>query len=188
MKFMMMAASLRKDSLNKKLINLAAHLMRDSQHTVDLCDFADFDMPLYNADVQNSIGLPVGALKFIKHMQDADGLIISSPEYNFTMPGTLKNLIDWVSRQQPMPWTKQSILLLSASPSLVGGNRGLWNTRIPLECCGAFVHPDMFSLASAHNAFNAEGQLNDAALQGRLQKLLESFADTTTALVSATKS
>jgi NAD(P)H-dependent FMN reductase len=188
MKFMMMAASLQKDSCNKKLINLAARLVRDLKHTVDLTDFAEFDVPLYNADIQNTLGLPVGALKFIKHMHDADGLIISSPEYNFSIPGTLKNLIDWISRQQPMPWTKQSILLLSASPSLVGGNRGLWSTRIPLESCGAFVYPDMFSLASAYTAFNAEGQLNDATLQGRLQKLLESFADTTTALVSATKS
>lgn len=68
MKFMMMAASLRKDSFNKKLINLAAQLMRSLQHAVDLTDFADFEMPLYNADVENTTGLPVGALKFIKHM------------------------------------------------------------------------------------------------------------------------
>lgn len=129
MKFMMMAASLRKDSYNKKLINLAAQLIRNLQHTIDLTDYAEFEMPIFNGDTYATIGLPAGALKFIKHMHDADGLIISSPEYNFSMPGTLKNLIDWVSRQQPMPWTKQSILLLSASPSLVGGNRGLWNTN-----------------------------------------------------------
>lgn len=187
MKFMMMAASLRKDSCNKKLIHLTAQLMRDLQHTVDLTDFSDFDMPLYNADVNAAIGLPEGALKFIKHMNDADGLIISSPEYNFSMPGTLKNLIDWVSRQKPMPWTKQSILLLSASPSLVGGNRGLWNTRIPLECCGSHVYPDMFSLASAYTAFNAEGQLNDSVLQGRLKTLLASFVETTGLLKNGAK-
>lgn len=176
MKLMMMAASLRKDSCNKKLINRAAQLVKDLQHTPDLVDFADYDMPLYNGDVNATIGLPEGALKFVKRMQDSDGLIISSPEYNFSTPGTLKNLIDWISRGKPVPWAKQSILLLSASPSLVGGNRGLWQTRIPLECCGAFVHPDMFSLASAYTAFDGEGHLNDKILENRLSDLLKNFA------------
>ncbi len=77
-------------------------------------------MPLYNADIQNTQGFPAAVTEFIKRMHNANGIIISSPEYNFSMPGTLKNLIDWVSRITPMPWNKQNILLLSASPSLVG--------------------------------------------------------------------
>lgn len=176
---MMMAASLRKDSCNKKLISLVAQLVKNLQHTPDLVDFADYDMPLFNGDMLATIGLPEGALKFIKRMHSADGLIISSPEYNFSSPGTLKNFIDWISRGKPMPWAKQNILLLSASPSLVGGNRGLWQTRIPLECCGAFVYPDMFSLASAYTAFNTDGELNDKALQDRLIALLKDFAEVT---------
>jgi chromate reductase, NAD(P)H dehydrogenase (quinone) len=108
-------------------------------------------------------------------MKHADAVVISSPEYNFSIPGTLKNLIDWVSRENPMPWKGVRMLLMSASPSLVGGNRGLWATRVPLECCGAIVHPDMFSLASAYEAFDAQGNLKDQALSNRLKATVQTF-------------
>ncbi|MFI4938447.1 MAG: NADPH-dependent FMN reductase [Candidatus Berkiellales bacterium] len=176
MKLLMFAASLRAASFNKKLINLAAKLLQQAGQTVDLADFSEFDMPLYNADVQEK-GLPPNVTKFVERLKQNDGLIISTPEYNFSMPGTLKNFIDWVSRVRPMPWQGQQILLLSASPSLVGGNRSLWNTRIPLECCGSFVYPDMFSLASAHEAFTEDGQLKDQKSQQRLSDLMNKFVE-----------
>jgi len=176
MKLMMLAASLRKDSCNIKLIKLAAKLLLEQGAHVDLLDFSVFDVPLYNGDTDAATGLPTGALRFIHHMDKTDGLIISSPEYNFSMPGTLKNLIDWISRGKPeQPWKGRQIYLMSASPALVGGNRGLWNTRIPLESCGAFVYPDMFSLASAYTAFKENGDLNDANLQQRLDTTLQNF-------------
>lgn len=184
MKFLMFAASLRQDSCNKKLINLAAQLMHAQKNKVDLANFSEFDAPLYNADVQNNQGFPAGIKHFVERMQKADALVISSPEYNFSMPGTLKNLIDWVSRISPMPWSKYPILLMSASPALVGGNRGLWSTRIPLECCGAHVHPDMFSLASAYDAFADDGQLKNTPLQTRLQENMEAFSCYVNALSS----
>jgi len=174
MKMLMMAASVRKDSCNKKLINLAAKLAGE-QCDVDLADFAEFAMPVYDANLQAEQGLPEATLKFITRMKAVDGVIISSPEYNFSTPGTLKNLIDWVSRDKPMPWKDKKVLLMSASPSLVGGNRGLWQTRIPLECCGSFVFPDMFSLANAYEAFASDGQLKDSALQKRLHSNITAF-------------
>lgn len=175
MRLLMLAASLQQGSVNKKLINLATKLMQHPEHTIDLADFSEFSAPLYNADIQNQVGIPKEVNLFVQRMQQTDGLIISTPEYNFSIPGTLKNLIDWVSRVTPMPWRGRPILLLSASPSLVGGNRGLWATRIPLEGCGAFVFPDMFSLASAYDAFNDDGSLKDAQTQQRLEDLLGNF-------------
>ena len=74
------------------------------------------------------------------------------------MPGLLKNTVDWVSRYQPQPFNERSGLLLSAPPSMVGGNRGVWTLRIPFEHLGARIYPDMFSLAQAHNAFDDEGR------------------------------
>ena len=74
-----------------------------------------------------------------------------------------------------MPWNGVEILLMSASPSMVGGNRGLWNTRIPLEACGSFVYPEMFSLADAYKAFDQDGSLADKKLQSRLGQLLNDF-------------
>ncbi len=80
----------------------------------------------------------------------------------------LKNAIDWLSRAKPMPLRGKRALLLSASPSLVGGNRGLWALRMPLEAIGVHVYPDMFSLASADKAVQ-DGALKDP----QLAKLLD---------------
>jgi hypothetical protein len=81
----------------------------------------------------------------------------------------------------------RSILLMSASPSLVGGNRGLWATRIPLECCGAYVSPDMFSLASAYDAFDDQGNLKDVKLQERFTQTIANYLPHTTAVKGLTK-
>jgi chromate reductase len=175
MKLLMFAASLSQGSLNKKLIKVAAREAMANNATVDLAEFSEFDLPLYNLDLQQAQGFPENMKNFVTRLQAADGLVISSPEYNFSIPGTLKNLIDWVSRQQPMPWMNQQILLLSASPSMVGGNRGLWATRVPLEGCGAFVYPQMYSLAVAHEAFDAAGDLKDAVIAARLKDTVQGF-------------
>ena len=75
----------------------------------------------------------------------------------------LKNAIDWLSRAKPMPLRGKRALLLSASPSLVGGNRGLWALGMPLEAIGVHIYPDMFSLASADKALR-DGALKDPEL------------------------
>lgn len=99
------------------------------------------------------------------------------------MPGVLKNTIDWVSRYHPQPFNGKQALLLSASPSMCGGNRGLWALRIPLEHLGARIYPDMFSLAQAHQAFDANGELADHSLRERLRRTIGAFLD----LVEAAK-
>ena len=175
MKLLMFAASLRKDSCNKKLILVSAQIAKAQGVTVELADFAEFVSTNYNEDMQKNIGFPTEITAFAQRLERADGLVISSPEYNFSIPGTLKNLIDWVSRINPLPWKGYPILLMSASPSLVGGNRGLWSTRIPLEACGAFVFSDMFSLASAYAAFDNKDQLKDKDIFNRLTQHISDF-------------
>ena len=93
------------------------------------------------------------------------------------MPGALKNAIDWVSRFRPQPFNELEGLLLSASPSMVGGNRGLWALRVPFEHLGARIYPDMFSLAQAHNAFDSDARLGDARLRDRFQTNIVNFID-----------
>jgi chromate reductase, NAD(P)H dehydrogenase (quinone) len=102
--------------------------------------------------------------------------VIASPEYNSSMPGLLKNAIDWVSRCKPQPFHERHALLMSASPSMGGGNRGLWALRIPLEHLGARVYPDMFSLAMAHKAF-AGDRIADPALQQRFEQYIQAFLE-----------
>ncbi|HEY2744845.1 MAG TPA: NAD(P)H-dependent oxidoreductase, partial [Polyangia bacterium] len=142
---------------------------------VDLADFRDFDMPLYDYDLQTAQGLPPGAEAMRKRIEAAAAMVIASPEYNYSIAGILKNAIDWVSRARPMPWRGRSIYLVSASPGAIGGIRGLWQTRIPLEGCGALVFPDMFALAHAEKAFAADGTLADATTRERLHKQLLGF-------------
>lgn len=177
MRIFMFAAALRAESTNKKLINIAADLAKKSNYEVDLASFSEFMLPLYDGDIEKNQGVPQIAKDFVTRMQQSNALVISSPEYNHSTPGTLKNLIDWVSRISPMPWKGQYILLLSASPAMVGGNRGLWATRIPLECCGSFVYPDMFSVSNAYSAFNENNQLIDEKLTQRLDVLIKDFAE-----------
>ena len=175
LKLLAFAASLKRESLNRKVIELAAGLAREGGAEVDLADFHEFDMPLYNADVQAKSGFPEGAQELGRRIERADGLMISSPEYNYSMPGTLKNAVDWVSRMKPMPLRGKHGFLLAASTSLVGGTRGLWALRVPLEGLGVTLYPDMFALAQAQQAFDELGRLKDPEIQERLAKMARGY-------------
>jgi chromate reductase len=175
MRLLVFAASLRKGSLNKKLVAAIAAILRNARAEVDLADFHDFDMPLYDGDLQTANGLPPGALALQRRIEAASALVIANPEYNYSIAGPLKNAIDWVSRARPMPWRGRSIYLASASPGPIGGIRGLWQTRIPLEGCGALVFPDMFALAHADRAFGADGSLVEPDVAERLSKQVIGF-------------
>jgi len=168
------AASLRAESLNHKLATLAARVATANGALVDLATMHDFDVPLYDGDLETAQGIPAGAKELLRRLTASDAFIVASPEYNASMPGVLKNLIDWMSRFRPQPFDTRHGLLLSASPSLVGGNRGLWALRVPFEHLGARIYPDMFSLSMAHKAFAGDG-LADAALQARFEKTVQAF-------------
>lgn len=186
MKLLLFAASLRKDSLNRKLAALAADAARASGAEVDHADFHDFDMPLYDGDLEGAEGLPKGAIALRDRITAADGLVIVTPEYNHSIPGTLKNAIDWISRARPVPLKSRPVLLLSASTGLGGGSRGAWALRVPLEYLGAFLFPDQFELAKAGDAFDAAGRFVDPKRQARLEALVKeylAFAEAVSALV-----
>lgn len=175
MKILAFAASLRKDSFNKRLVRIAADIAREAGAEVDVADFAEFDMPTYSADADAAEGQPAGGRELIRRIEAVDGLMISSPEYNYSLPGGLKNAIDWVSRYRPMPLRGRSGLLLAASTSQIGGIRGLWQLRIPLEGLGVFLYPDMFALAQAGQAFDEKGGLKDEALAERLRAMVTGY-------------
>lgn len=171
------SASLRQDSFNTRLARLAIRLIEELGGSVDAAGMADFDCGSYNQDLQTRDGIAPGALELRRRLEASDAFVIASPEYNSSMPGALKNVIDWTSRHRPQPFNARHGLLLSASPSMVGGNRGLWALRIPLEHLGARIYPDMFSLAQADRAFAADGSLANAELGARLRSTLAGFLD-----------
>jgi chromate reductase, NAD(P)H dehydrogenase (quinone) len=181
-RFLVFSAALRTGSLNARLADLAAQTIQGNGGQVDFARMADFDAPSYDADAQANQGFPGTVEEFRDRITASDAFVIASPEYNFSMPGVLKNSIDWVSRFSPQPFERHG-LLMSASPSMAGGNRGLWALRIPLEHLGARVYPDMFSLARAHHAFDGDGRIADARLQERFAQNIVAFMD----LVEASK-
>lgn len=183
MRLLVFSASLRTGSLNTLLAQLAVRLVEKNGGTVDTAAMIDFDCPSYSQDAQARTGIAPGALELRRRLEANDAFIIASPEYNSSMPGLLKNAIDWTSRHRPQPFNGRHALLLSASPSMVGGNRGLWALRMPLEHLGARVYPDMFSLAQAHEAFGPDGNLTNAELAKRLEQTIVGFLD----LVEAAK-
>jgi chromate reductase len=182
-RFLVFSASLRAGSLNTRLARLVVGLIEDHGGAVDSAAMVDFDCPSYSQDAQSKNGIASGAVELQRRLEANDAFVIASPEYNSSMPGLLKNVIDWASRHRPQPFNGRHGLLLSASPSMVGGNRGLWAVRVPLEHLGARVYPDMFSLAQAHEAFKPDGTLVNTDLANRLDKTVVGFMD----LVEAAK-
>jgi chromate reductase len=171
---LVLAGSRRADSLNRKLASVAARMTVQTGATVDFASMHDFDVPGYDGDGETATGIPDGAREFGRRLEASDAFILASPEYNASMPGVLKNLIDWTSRLRPQPFDGRHGLVMSASPSLAGGNRGLWALRVPLEHLGARIFPDMFSLSGAHKAF-AGDDLADDVLRARFEKNLQGF-------------
>jgi chromate reductase, NAD(P)H dehydrogenase (quinone) len=175
LRFLVVAASARQGSLNAKLAQLAANVIVKKGAVAELKSISVFECPSFNHDLEKSSGIPAGAERLRKSLLDNDAFVIASPEYNGSMPGNLKNIIDWVSRFRPQPFNERHALLMSASPSMAGGNRGLWSLRIPLEHLGTRVYPDMFSLAAAHQAFTNDDQISNEVLAKRFEANLDAF-------------
>ncbi|HMK03387.1 MAG TPA: NAD(P)H-dependent oxidoreductase [Ferruginibacter sp.] len=183
LRILVFSASLRRGSLNTSLARLAASVIEKNGGIVDFANMSDFDCPSFNHDLEAANFHPAGAEEFRKRILENDAFVISSPEYNGSMPGFLKNAIDWVSRFRPQPFNERHALLMSASPSMGGANKALWSLRMPLEHLGANVFPNMFSLATAHKAFTPEGAIADETLAKRFEINLVAFLD----LVEAAK-
>lgn len=180
-----MAGSLRAGSLNKKLIAAAKTAAESHGATVDLVELKDFPLPLYDGDVQTEDGHPEAAVALGERIRTADALMIASPEYNHSLPGVLKNAIDWLSRQRPNPFsTGKPTFLLGTSPGPAGASRGLWQLRIPLEVIGAYVHPQMFALPFGDKALTDDGRLAEDERQAKLNEAVGDFLTAAKALNS----
>lgn len=179
----MFAASLRKGSFNRKLAARAAEALRKlPKIDVDHADFREFDMPVYDGDLEDASGIPAGGQELIRRVKSADAIVISTPEYNGGIPGTLKNALDWASREDPIPFDGKPLLLLGASPGGFGAVRGLWHTRVPFEAVGTLVYPEMFGLPRAHQAFDDAGTFKEPKNQARLESLVDAFVKYATSL------
>lgn len=170
------AGSTRTDSFNKKLVKIAAAGARDAGADVTIIDLRDFTMPLYDGDLEQKEGLPSNALNLKDLMKSHNGFLISSPEYNSSISGVLKNTIDWASRQsegeQPLACFQGKVAgIMSASPGALGGLRGLVHVRSILGNIGVLVTPYQVAVSKAHEAFGADGSLKDKKQEDQVKKV-----------------
>jgi chromate reductase len=175
-KVLAFAGSLRKDSFNKKLVKQAIKGAEAAGAQVTYIDLRELDLPVYDGDLEDQIGLPEGARRLKRYFDDHDGFLISTPEYNSSIPGGLKNAIDWLSRQAPGERVYQQFdgkvcALMSASPGAFGGVRSAVTTRAILSRIQTIVVPQTFNLPSAHEAFNDDGTLKNPKHQHQVEKL-----------------
>jgi chromate reductase, NAD(P)H dehydrogenase (quinone) len=138
--------------------------------------FAAF--PLYNADLQAETGFPVPVSTLAEAIRVADGVIIVSPEYNFSIPGGLKNAIDWVSRLPNQPFAGKPIALQSVSPGPLGGGRVQYDLRRAMVFLDAFVlnKPEIFIGGCASKLDERTGEIKDEATRNFIKQQLAAFA------------
>ena len=116
-----------------------------------------------------------GARRLAEKITGTDGMILSSPEYNWGPPATIKNAVDWMSRMDPMPLRHRSILLCSAAPSPVGGVRGLLHLRDSFETLSTFAYPRLFCVPKADEAFAGDGNLVDETLAREFGEIVADY-------------
>lgn len=154
-KLLLLSGSLRKASYNRALLRLAATAFGPADATM-----ADLDLPLYNGDVEDAEGVPEKVKVLVGQINDADALIVSSPEYNKGISGVLKNALDWCSRKDSGVFKGKPTVVLSAAAGRTGGETGLFMT---VACLSQFQVRFIFGppvmVAAAHDAFDDNGDL-----------------------------
>lgn len=182
-KILAFAASLRRESWNRKLIRVAAEGARQAGAEVTLLDLNDYPLPMYHGDEEAGAGgPPEHARKLYDIVKAHDAFLVSSPEYNGTYPGLLKNMLDWLSRpngsgDKPFSiFANKPAAIMGASPGAFGGVRMLPSLRLLLSHFQMLVIPQQHALAKAGEAFDDQGNLRDDKVAATVKGLGERVA------------
>lgn len=168
------SGSLRKQSYNSSLLRAAVELA-PKELEITIADLSE--IPLYNDDVREK-GYPAPVEKFRKQIASAQAVLIATPEYNYSVPGVLKNAIDWASRPPEQPFEGKPIALMGASPGLFGTARAQYHLRQVFVFMNSFIlnRPEVM-VGSCQAKFDGEGKLTDEKSREVLQKMLVAFVD-----------
>src|SRR5919198_5313767 len=170
------AGSLRQGSYNKALLLSAADLVPDDMQ-LEIFDLEG--IPPFNQDIEQN--MPDKVKEFKMKIREADAILIATPEYNFSVPGVLKNAIDWASRPYgDNPFDGKPVAIMSASPGMLGGVRAQYHLR------QSFVFLNMYPVNGpdvvvnfAHQKFDANGNLVDQDTRKFLGQLLQNLVNWT---------
>ena len=168
--------SLRKGSYNRMVMNLLPGWAPANLKISEAPPFAEF--PLYNADIQNSSGFPAPVQTLADAIRAADGVIFVSPEYNYSIPGGLKNAIDWVSRLPNQPFANKPVMMISAAAGILGGGRMQYDLRRCMIFLDALTmnKPEVFIGGAMQKFDEKTGQLKDEQAVGFIKQQLAAFA------------
>ncbi len=183
MNLLCFAASHRPDSLNLALLKAAMALLPDSVQT-DYHAYEQLDMPVFNQHEVEQAGMPQSVHDALAPFIQADAFMIAAPEYNWSCPGSLKTIIDWLSVHPNAPMKGKPIYLLCATPSERGGVMGLSHLKVACESVGAYVCPSMMTLGRAHERFAQDGTIAHAKTHTLLQNQLQQFMHFATQLTA----
>lgn len=166
--------SLRGQSFNRMLLRLASECL---QARVTLAEHDWSAIPPFNADLLAQ-GMPPAAQALRDRIRDADGVVIATPEYNFSVPGMLKNALDWVSRGDDQPLRHRPVAILSASTGPLGGARVQYDLRKVLLFTHSAVltKPEVF-VGQAPQKFDAQGACTDQATRTFVQAQMDAFLE-----------
>jgi chromate reductase len=170
------AGSLRKGSYNKALLHAVSELVpKDAK--LEIFDLEG--LPLFNQDLEDR--MPQKVKEFKAKIRTADALLIATPEYNYSVPGVLKNAIDWASRPyDDNSFEGKPVAIMSASPGMLGGARAQYHLRQVLVSLNmhAINRPEVI-VASVDEKIDEKGNLADEETRKRIRQLLESLVDWT---------
>ena len=167
--------SLRKGSFNAMLMRALPALAPKGMHITEAPSYAA--VPLYNFDDQEANGFPHEAELWAEAIRSAHGFIIVTPEYNWSIPGALKNVIDWASRMKAQPFRGKPVAVQSASPGILGGARAQFHMRECMTGMGAlpFGVPEVIVTFAGQKFDEKSGELKDDGTKDIIRKHLEGF-------------
>jgi chromate reductase len=173
---LVICGSLRKGSYNTSVARTLPALAPPGMTFTDAPSFAGF--PLYNADMHADGKFPADVEAWCDAIRAADGVIIVTPEYNWSIPGPLKNAIDWASKVKDVPFKDKPVALQSASASLVGGARMQYHLRMALTSIEAimFGKPEVFINFAKNKIDEKTGELTDQGTKDVIKQQLAAFA------------
>lgn len=176
-KILGICGSLRKASFNRMALNTAIEEGRKLGLQFETGSIDEF--PLYDADLQ-ATGFPESVIRLGEQISDADAVLFVSPEYNYSVPGVLKNAIDWISRLPNQPFAGKPVALMGASMGGIGTARMQYHLRQVLVFLDArpLNKPEVM-IGAAHEKFDNEGRLTDDKTREVIGKLLTSLSDWT---------
>lgn len=184
MRILAFSGSTRRDSFNQRLVAIAAEAAATTGADTTLISLRDVPMPLYDADLEATDGLPENARSFRNLLKAADGILIASPEYNGGMSAVLKNAIDWSTRSDPdcndeaplVAWRGKVVGLMAGSPGRLGGIRGLTHLRTILSGIGALVLANQMAIPSVQEFLSPDEALKDEHFTSTIRAIGEEVA------------